>query len=75
MLPAKIDVWLRVRLAHLDREASCWSSVAKDKHGSSVGVAKGLVVGPFICGAGIGAHFVRKSSFVRGSPPKTGVSG
>ena len=44
------------------------------QHGSSVGAAKGRVVGPFICGAGIGARCVRKSSFVKGSPTKTGVA-
>ena len=32
-------------------------------------------MGPVICGAGTGARCVRKSSFVRGSPPKTGVTG
>ena len=30
---------------------------------------------PVICGGGIGARCVRKSSFVRGSPLKTGVAG
>ena len=28
VLPAIIAVWLRVRLAKLDRETSCWSSIA-----------------------------------------------
>ena len=31
------------------------------------------MVGPVICIGGIGARCVRKSSFVRGSPLKTGV--
>ena len=30
-------------------------------------------MGPVICNVGIGARCVRKSSFVRGSPSKTGV--
>ena len=45
------------------------------KHGSLVGASEGRVVGPVICGAGIGARCVRKSSFVRGSQPTTGVAG
>ena len=28
VVPAKIAVWLRVRLAKLDQETSCWSSIA-----------------------------------------------
>ena len=32
-------------------------------------------MGPIICDVGIGARCVRKSSFVRGTPPKTGVTG
>ena len=39
----------------------------------SVAIAEGLAVGPVIRFSGIGARYVRKSSFVRGSPPKTGV--
>ena len=30
---------------------------------------------PIICGVGLGAWCVRKSPFVRGVPPKTGVVG
>ena len=47
--------------------------MASDKHGPSVEVAKGLVVGPVIRLSGIGERCVRKSSFVRCSPPKTEV--
>ena len=32
-------------------------------------------MGPVICDAGIGVRCVRKSSFVGGSPPNTGVAG
>ena len=39
----------------------------------SVAIAERLVVGPVILFSGIGARCVRKSSFVTGSPPKTGV--
>ena len=41
----------------------------------SVGAVKGRVMEPVIYGAGIGARCVWKSSFVKGSPPKTGLAG
>ena len=39
----------------------------------SVAIAERLAVGPVILFSGIGARCVRKSSFVRGRPPKNGV--
>ena len=38
-----------------------------------VAIAERLAVGPVILFSGIGARCVRKSSLVRGNPPKTGV--